>query len=268
MLGQRDELVRRDVAPQRVVPAQQRLDAGHLAAVRVGLRLVVQLEGALLDGAGQVADQRQPPRAVRVAVGRVARDPGEAVLGVVHRHLGPAQQQRCRRAVAWRRRRCRCWRPHVEVDLAEVERPGDVAGDALRPCLRCARRRRRAGRRTRRHRAAPRRSPRARAWRQPLADLAEQLVADVVAEGVVDLLEAVDVHQQHGGRAGRTAAGARAAAGSAAGWAARSAGRAVTGARSPAAAARTRSTSPEFVSATLAWPASASNSLGPRGRTC
>ena len=76
VLGQRDELVRRDVAPHRVLPPQQRLHAGHAAGARLGLRLVVQLERAVLERPGEVADQGQPARAVGVAVGGVVLDPG------------------------------------------------------------------------------------------------------------------------------------------------------------------------------------------------
>ena len=51
--------------------------------------------------------------------------------------------------------------------------------------------------------AAPQRGP------QPLGDLDQQRVAVVVAERVVDLLEAVEVDQQHRGRVRRRAARAR-----------------------------------------------------------
>ena len=195
VLGQRDELVGRDVAPQRVVPAQQRLDAGHLAAAGVRLRLVVQLEGPLLDGPRQVADQRQPARAVRVAVGGVARHPGQAALGVVHRDLGAAQQQRRRRPVPGSGGDADRGH-HVEGDLAQVERPRHVAGDPGDHALDV-------------HVVAAEQDGELVAAEpgddglaaldltKPPAHLAQQPVTHVVAEGVVDLLEAVDVHQQH-----------------------------------------------------------------------
>ena len=71
--------------------------------------------------------------------------------------------------------------------------------------------------------------------RQALADLAQHLVAVVVAERVVDLLEAVEVEQHHG-HAGAGAPGDRGwragcACGRGRGWAARSARRAGRGAR-------------------------------------
>ena len=141
----------------------------------------MQLEGALLDGPGQVADQRQAARAVRVAVGGVAGHPGEPVLRVVHRDLGPAQQQGGRRAVP-RGGRDADRRHHVEGDLAEVERPGHVPGDpgdhALDVHVVA----------TEEHRElvaaeAGHDGLAALDLAQPAADLAQQAVTDVVARG-------------------------------------------------------------------------------------
>ena len=58
LLGQRDEVQRRDQPAVGVLPADQRLDAGQPAGRQFDDRLVVDDELAVLDGAG-----RAPPSA-------------------------------------------------------------------------------------------------------------------------------------------------------------------------------------------------------------
>ena len=68
LLGNRDEVVRRDEAAIRVAPAHQSLDAGDPAIRQMRLGLVVKLELALFDRATQVTEQRQPGGGVAVLV--------------------------------------------------------------------------------------------------------------------------------------------------------------------------------------------------------
>src|SRR5436190_22637206 len=83
LLGQRNKVERRDHAALGVVPAQQRLEAGHLAGLQVKDRLVVELELAVGDGLAQVdlerAAQLQPlvHLALEEAVGAAAVALGE-----------------------------------------------------------------------------------------------------------------------------------------------------------------------------------------------
>jgi hypothetical protein len=64
-LGQRDELVRRDEAAHRVLPAQQGLHAQHAAVVHRDLGLVVQVELVRVQRPAQLGEQPE-------AVGGVA----------------------------------------------------------------------------------------------------------------------------------------------------------------------------------------------------
>ena len=161
----------------------------------------MHLQGALLESAREVTDQGEPARAVGVAVGRIVGHPGEVPFGVVHRDLGTSQQQR-RGGAVLRGVRDADAGAHVEVDVAEVERVAEVAADPLHHAfdmyvVGAEQDGELVPAEPSDHRLLVLESP------QSLTDLLEQLVADVVAEGVVDLLEAVEVHQQHGRRAGR-----------------------------------------------------------------
>ena len=130
--------------------------------------------------------------------GGVGVDARVGGLGRVHRHVGPLQEGGgvVRRGRA--PRRCRCWRrprgrgrrrrtaargrgatsPAIGRGVLVGRHVGEQDGElvAAEPGDRVAARRRRS--------------------RSRLADLAQQLVADVVAERVVDLLEAVEVDQE------------------------------------------------------------------------
>ena len=122
-----------------------------------------------------------------------------APLGVVHRDVGVADQvARAHRASCgwWR---CRRSRPR-DARRRPARGPRAKRGSARRPRRRPRDRRGgRAGSRTRRRRSARRCRSGARTA-QPLGDGDEQVVADRVAERVVDGLEVVDVDEQHGDR--------------------------------------------------------------------
>ena len=97
LLGDPDQLLRADQAAVRVLPAQQRLDADHLAGRDGDLRLVEERDpvvgAVVLQRAAQVGEQGQPVGRVVVGVGAVDRDLVAALLRVVHRGLGLAQQR-------------------------------------------------------------------------------------------------------------------------------------------------------------------------------
>ena len=87
--GDRDEVGRRDHAAARMIPAQQRLEAGDAAVLQPHDRLVGEREFLALDGAAQVGFELQPVGADG-AEGRAERLDAVAAeaLGLVHGKLG------------------------------------------------------------------------------------------------------------------------------------------------------------------------------------
>ena len=184
-------------ALDRVVPADERLDAGDAAGLQRHDRLVEQAQLAVLDAAGEVGLELEPLEHAGVhallehLVAVLA-----ALLGQVHGHVGVAQQ-------------------HLGVDApVGVDGDADAGRDADLAALDGER-----GLQGEQHALgdlddlglAPRRDDedgelvaaeagrdvgRVQAGEQPLGDDDEQLVADGVAEAVVDGLEVVDVDEQ------------------------------------------------------------------------
>ena len=92
VLGDRNELRRRDLADGRMGPARQRLDADHVVAAGIDDRLIGGLEAVVLDRVQQVAFQELAVG--QVGVHRRVIDAGAVaalVLGAVERHVGVAQ---------------------------------------------------------------------------------------------------------------------------------------------------------------------------------
>ena len=194
-LGQLDELVRRNLPQARVVPADQRLGPDREAGAQVDARLEVQHELVERDGVGQVADEGQPFHAGAVLLGGVDRRPGARPLGHVHGHVGPLDE-----------------RGHVvgvlgeqgdadggvglQADVAHEERLDERVADAGRHLAGIV-----LGDLAGEHQgelvaAEPGHQSVVELLGEAVADAPQQLVADVVAEGVVDLLELVEVHHQ------------------------------------------------------------------------
>ena len=107
LLGERDEVERRDRPARRVHPAEQRLDAVVGTLVEANDRLVVDLELVQLEGALQLGLELEPLdhalvhrrlehaiAALAVALGHVHRDVGvpQQLLGVGRPELVPARQ--------------------------------------------------------------------------------------------------------------------------------------------------------------------------------
>ena len=149
--------------------------------------------------AGRPRARRAARRPVRAGAGCGGRAPAGrprgrcAALGLVHRDVGALEQAGASRR-ARGRARCRCWR-RVHADPADGERapraraqprrrrwPSLVAGVEHDGELVAAEPRQRVAR--------------AQRLLQARAELAQHLVAGVVAERVVELLEAVEVDQQ------------------------------------------------------------------------
>ena len=198
-----DELVGTEQAALGVVPAHERLDARDAPVGELDDRLVVQRELAAVERAAQLAlGARRSARAPRMRASKSSKPPRPRVLGAVHRRVGVAQQ------VA---RRASSLPDERDADARRDEEPRSPATWNGAPARRARARRARAGsRRRRRPRSrigelvaaeardgvAGARPPRCSA----AATSREQLVAGVVAERVVDELEAVEVEEEHARR--------------------------------------------------------------------
>ena len=168
--------------------------------VQLDLRLVVHRAAraarpARGQRAVQVAQQHQAGRRRVVLVGRVHRDARAVVLGGVHRDVrGAHERRRVGRVVG--QARDADGRVDVQRQLAEHERRDEQAAHPAGQALGVGHRAH-VGQQDRELVAAEARDdvvvPQRAA--QPLGDLLEQLVAAVVAERVVDVLEPVDVEQ-------------------------------------------------------------------------
>ena len=203
-LGQRDEVGRRDHAALGMIPAHQRLEAGDLAGLQVEDRLVVDLELAVGDGLAQVELERaarlQP--LVHLALEEAVRAAAVA-LGEVERHVGVLQQQVGVGAVVRRDGDADAGADH-DMPAVDVVGPADQLDDArgeLAALLGPAD----VGLHHREFVAADARHEvggRHRLDQTGRHEL-EQLVADRMAERVVDGLEMIEIEAMHGKAAAR-----------------------------------------------------------------
>ena len=219
VLGQRNELVGRDQTALGMAPAHQGFDGDDVAAAHVDLRLIQQIQLLVFQGAAQANFELDVAHDLHGQ--RRAVQPGvvlAAVLGVVHGGVGEFEQ---RIAVVAVFREQRDADAGGDEDLVAFDDEGaahrflDAVGDvermvdplqvrnqdgefvAAQPCqiVRCVTGR--AGM------AGALFSARDQiggpgGFAQALGHHLEQVVADVVAEGVVDAFEGVEVHEQHG----------------------------------------------------------------------
>jgi hypothetical protein len=206
-LGDRDEAHRRDDAVDRVVPAQERLDARDLPVVEGDHRLVDEPQLALVERLAQRPLQLQALD--RLAAHRGVEDLAASLaelLGAVHGRIGVAQQRV--RVDAFARRAAGDADARRDVarlaldDQRIAQGLGEPAGDAQRVVL--------ADHAGQQHGELVAAEPRddvvgAQAARQALGHRADQPVAGAVAERVVDDLEVVEVDEEHGDAPGAPA---------------------------------------------------------------
>ena len=198
-LGQRDEAQRRDDAEDRVVPAQQRLDAGHAAVVEGDERLVDEAQLAVGEGVAQAALELQAlQRALAHGVVEDLAARLAHLLGAVHRRVGVAQQ-RVGIVLAGPAEAHADAGADVAALAVEDQRLAQGLGQAARHPERVALARD-AGQQDGELVAAEAGHDVGRTQHaaQPLGDAAEQAIAGAVAERVVDDLEVVEVDEQHG----------------------------------------------------------------------
>ena len=182
-----------------MIPAHQRLEAGDLAGLQVENRLVVDLELAVGDGLAEVELQRAPQLQplVHLALEEAVRAAAVA-LGEVERHVGVLQQQIGVGSVV---RRDRDADAGADDDVAAVDIVGpadqlDDAGGELAALLWLAD----VGLHHRKFVATDARDEVGRRHRLDQAGGHElqQLVADRMAERIVDGLEVIEIEAMHG----------------------------------------------------------------------
>ena len=197
-LGHGQELTRLQQPALGVLPANERLDAVHLAGAEVELRLVVQHELVALEGQAQLLLHHERVRGVLLARGLVDDDAGGAVLALVHRGVRVLQQLLERLGVVGVEADAEA-RLDAQLHTLDHDLLGQLAAHAGEQ----------------RHGAGAVGGPGqhdaelvaaesrdgvvgAQGAVEALGDHLEQLVAGVVAEGVVDLLEVVEVDEHQG----------------------------------------------------------------------
>ncbi len=208
LFGDPDEFVRADHAQVRMVEAQQRLGAGHLAGLEVDLRLVLQEQLATLQAGAQRGLDLQVAHRQRLHLAGIEAETAAVVaLGAVHCTVGLLQQ-------------------FVKaLGVTRIQRDADRRGDGHLELLDSCRLPHHVQQLLRHHGGAVRigvgqhhdefvaaearqRVVIAHRVLQAVGQLHQQGVADAVAEGIIDVLEAVDVDEQQR-HAGAGAVGAR-----------------------------------------------------------
>ncbi len=189
LFGERDEFGRHHEAARRVSPSRESLEAADAVFDEIVDRLIMDLEFVPLERIAQVEFERTPRLQPSIHLG-LEEAPGSAPVGLgpIERDVRVLEQRAARGAVSRRQRNA-----DARADRDSVA--GDVVGGAqdfvgaidlglhdgefvaAEP---------------RNHRLVP------RAIAQTLGDRAQQFVADMMAERIVDLLESVEIEAQHG----------------------------------------------------------------------
>jgi hypothetical protein len=197
-LGEAEELVRAQQPPLRVLPADERLHADHAAAAQRDLGLEVQDEFVVVEGVPQLAQELEALGRVGVARGGVGLDVRSRALGLVHRHVGVAQERRDVLAVVGLQRDADRG-AELDGDAADVEGEGEGAVQAGGHLADGAT----VGQDGQDRELVPAEAGQdvvaAQQLVQALGDVDEQAVGLLVAHRVVDLLEAVEVDEHEGG---------------------------------------------------------------------
>ena len=196
LLSEGDERVRIQQPALGVLPPDQRLDGGHVAVGQRRLGLVVQDQLPLGDGPPQLGHESQAVDVVLVRVLVVLGEVGVVALAVVHGDVGSLDQDL--RALAVLRedryadRRLDRERESLHLDGA-LEQRADALDDRLDVLVAV-----KLGEQQPELVAAEARDGvrRANCVAHAPAHFDQQLVAGRVAQRVVDLLEAIEVHQR------------------------------------------------------------------------
>ena len=197
LLGQRHELTRCEQPALGVLPAHERLHLGDLAGREVDDRLVIDDELPEGDGVAQLADELQPLARVAVLLLGVEGVPAPRGLGLVHGHVGVPQEDAGVLAVL---REDRDPDAGADLDVDALDREAILQGARdPHPDL-LGRARAREEHRELVAAEAGEDVVGAQDVAQARAELGEHGVARVMAERVIELLEAVDVDDQESER--------------------------------------------------------------------
>ena len=198
LLGERNEVERRDQAALRMVPAQQRLEGDYAIAGDVADGLVVRLEFVALERRPHIHFQQAPRLRARVHAGLEEAIGAAAVgLGAVQREVGVLQQLVGIAAVLRRQRDADRDADH-DLMVVDLVRRGDhldeTAGERSGRSL--------LGAADLDHGELVAAEPRhgvvlADGGLQPAADFLQQRIANGMAERVVDVLEMIEVEAEH-----------------------------------------------------------------------
>ena len=191
-----------------MLPAHQGLGPVHAQAVHVHDRLVEDDDLVGVEPTPEFAEHVEPADRVAVKRGRVDLAARVGLLSRVHGDVGAPEQRVGIIAIA-REAGDSDAHPHLERHLVHLDGLLDACHQATRDRLELIRV---AGVLTRKHRelvaAEPRHEPLGSDHLpQPRSEIAQHLIAEVVAERVVDLLEAVEVEQHHAERLARPSRG-------------------------------------------------------------
>ncbi len=194
-LQERQERGRPEQAAGGVLPAGQRLHPDHVPVVDGNLRLVVQHDLVVLQRVAQRPEQLETRGGVAFLTRGAACVTELVLLGGVHRGVGVAQEgERNLTGLGGGNSDA-----HLDINpgLVQEERGGERLGDPLGGLLATGRR----GTREENGELVPAEPADGvlgpHAGLQPLGDRHQQQVAVVVAKGVVDVLEAVQIEQEH-----------------------------------------------------------------------
>ena len=194
-LGNGDELRGRHPTALRVLPPGERLEPCHLAGGHGDLRLVKEDDLPALERPSELGAQYEPPGIVRIILGAIDGVGSAGPLRRVHRHIGPLQQCFGRRAMVWRGRDSDAGRHLEGMLLAEergLQRPQEAVSDpgGVRDVGPWQQNGELIATQPGNHGAN------VQSLAEPRSDLAQQDVAHLVTEAVVDLFEVVDVQQK------------------------------------------------------------------------
>jgi len=131
VLGQADELIGPQHAELRMFPAHQRLHPTHLAVGKAHLGLAEEPQFVAVDGPVQIADQRQPPRALLIPPTGVQCLPVAMLARLVHSHIGAPDEGIRLSAVTGKHRNANA-ATGIEHDLADRHRIEHLGQDPLR----------------------------------------------------------------------------------------------------------------------------------------
>ena len=199
LLRQRNESNRRQHPVARMRPAHQRFDADHVATSAAKHRLIVKRQRILFDRPAQLEGQRQAA-GIDVVFEGIEGDPGARALRLIHGRVRASEQGVRILRVAGKERD-----PDAGSDLERLVLDHQRLLEGLQDAR--GRRARRGfvddAREDDRELVATQAGDGVRFPQlalEPVRNVTQDVVAAVVPEGVVDLLEPVEVHHQQGQR--------------------------------------------------------------------